>query len=252
MTLRQVSEMPIHRGRRSESGRATVSGATRRAVAGDTPAQGIESLWLDVLQRIAGRAAHELKGALNGASVNLEVVRSRADASEMVAGEAISRYATAAANQLDAVITMSDALLAVARAPREAAAGASTGDDFGQMVRRLVALVAPALRIDEHTLAVVEPFDGVDTSTGPTLLVRALVGAALLDATERWAHTLCRADAEHNRLVIECEGVAASAASFGRDILDAAADAGIQVQVDGSAISMTFRPNTGRTTGMAS
>lgn len=251
MTQRQVSEMAVPRSRRSESGRAAVSGTRRPAAAGGASARGIESLWLDVLQRVAGRAAHELKGALNGASVNLEVVRSRADASEMVAGEAVSRYATAAANQLDAVITMSDALLAAARAPREAAvAGAS--EDLGQVVRRLVALVAPALEIDEHTLAIVEPFEGVDTSGAPALLTRALVGAALLESTERWAHTLCRADAAHNRLLVECEGAAGSAACFDRDMLDAAADAGIQVQVDGSAISITFRPNPGRTTGMPS
>jgi len=232
-----------------------VSGAARSSKRVSTSdgvgASRVESLWLNVLQRLASRAAHELKGALNGASVNLEVVRSRAEASEMVAGEAVGRYATAAASQLDSVITMSDALLAIARAPREVGVTGG-GDDLGQMLRRLVALVAPGLRIDERTLVVVEPFEGVDTSGAPALLVRALVGTALLEASERWAHTLCRADAENNRLVIECEGAAGLAVAFDRELLDAAADAAIQVQMDGSAISMTFRPNAGRTTGMPS
>jgi len=39
----------------------------------------VDVLWLDTLQRICTRAAHELKGALNGVSVNLEVVRSRSE-----------------------------------------------------------------------------------------------------------------------------------------------------------------------------
>src|SRR5437762_998561 len=55
---------------------------------------GADELWLAVQQEICGRAAHEIKGALNGVSVNLEVVRSRAGQGKPA--DAIQRYADAA------------------------------------------------------------------------------------------------------------------------------------------------------------
>jgi hypothetical protein len=41
----------------------------------------VERLWLAALQRAIGRASHDVKDSLNGVSVNLEVIRSRAGAS---------------------------------------------------------------------------------------------------------------------------------------------------------------------------
>ena len=35
-------------------------------------------LWLAMVQRLMGRAAHDVKDSLNGVAVNLEVIRSRA------------------------------------------------------------------------------------------------------------------------------------------------------------------------------
>ena len=35
-------------------------------------------LWLAVVQRLMGRASHDVKDSLNGVAVNLEVIRSRA------------------------------------------------------------------------------------------------------------------------------------------------------------------------------
>src|SRR4249920_2259514 len=78
----------------------------------------MDSLWLETLHRICGRAAHELKGALNGVSVNLEVVRSRSDKPDTPASS-VNKYATAASNQLDGVITMTEAVLSLAREARE-------------------------------------------------------------------------------------------------------------------------------------
>jgi hypothetical protein len=221
--------------------------------AAGSPGRGIEALWLDVLQRITSRAAHELKGALNGASVNLEVVRSRAEGN--TGGmDRVARYATAAATQLDAVIAMSDAVLALARAPRESTAGAP-GEEVATLLRRMVALIAPALRIDERTLMVAEPIGALDTRAVPTMLVRAIVGSALLAATERWQHTRCAVDTVGNRIVVERHesALADEAVSMEQEMLDAAADAGIQVLTDGSAITMTIpRGNAVLGTGLAS
>ena len=57
-------------------------------------------LWLAALQRALDRAAHDVKDALNGVSVNLEVVRSRASRAD-AAASAVAPFADAAAHQLD-------------------------------------------------------------------------------------------------------------------------------------------------------
>src|SRR5205814_1523332 len=100
----------------------------------------VDALWLDTLQRICTRAAHELKGALNGVSVNLEVVRSRSERSSSPASS-VAKFASSATDQLGAVIAMTDALLSLARPSREPV-------DIGAVIRRLDTLVAPAARTD--------------------------------------------------------------------------------------------------------
>ncbi|MBA3891230.1 MAG: hypothetical protein H0X64_11945, partial [Gemmatimonadaceae bacterium] len=77
-----------------------------------------ERLWLETLQLVTARVAHELKGALNGVSVNLDVVRGRSEQPGQPAS-AVAPFAVAAATQLDAVIDMNEALLALGRRPRE-------------------------------------------------------------------------------------------------------------------------------------
>src|SRR5690606_24522219 len=60
--------------------------------------------WLPTLQELAGRTSHEIKNALNGVAVNLEVLRSRL---ERGAGEgdavaaSVAPFARSASEQLD-------------------------------------------------------------------------------------------------------------------------------------------------------
>jgi signal transduction histidine kinase len=77
----------------------------------------LDALWLATLQKLAAHVAHDLKGALNGASVNLEVVRSRSER-ESTTGADVHRYAVNAAEQLAIVIRATGALLALARGTR--------------------------------------------------------------------------------------------------------------------------------------
>ena len=77
-------------------------------------------LWLATLQRAMGRASHDVKDALNGALVNLEVIRSRAAKAETRA-EAVAPFADAAGQQLDRLTTLLEAVLALGRAEREPA-----------------------------------------------------------------------------------------------------------------------------------
>lgn len=83
-------------------------------------AQQIAVLWLATLQRATGRASHDVKDALNGAVVNVEVIRGRAARADTPAA-AVAPFAEAAAQQLDRLTTLLDAVLALGRAEREPA-----------------------------------------------------------------------------------------------------------------------------------
>jgi hypothetical protein len=77
----------------------------------------LDELWLATLQKLAAHVAHDLKGALNSASVNLEVVRSRSER-ESTTGAGVHRYAVNAAEQLTIVIRATGALLSLVRGTR--------------------------------------------------------------------------------------------------------------------------------------
>jgi signal transduction histidine kinase len=79
-----------------------------------TEGEGSSSEWLQALQRLAGRVAHEIKNPLNAVTVNLEVVRSRCERGNVEAA-AVLPFATAAASELERVTRLVDALLALAR-----------------------------------------------------------------------------------------------------------------------------------------
>jgi signal transduction histidine kinase len=79
----------------------------------------VERLWLAALQRAIGRASHDVKDSLNGVSVNLEVIRSRAARPEAPAS-AVSVFAEAAGQQLERLSSLIEALLALGRPERTA------------------------------------------------------------------------------------------------------------------------------------
>jgi hypothetical protein len=78
----------------------------------------VEALWLATLQRAIGRASHDVKDALNGVAVNVEVVRGRAAKAGMAAA-ALAPFADAAAQQLERLTTLVEAVLALGRAERQ-------------------------------------------------------------------------------------------------------------------------------------
>jgi signal transduction histidine kinase len=83
-------------------------------------AVGVDGLWLATLQRALGRASHDVKDALNGVAVNLEVVRGRAAKADARAA-AVAPFADAAAQQLERLTTLIEAVLALGRAERQPA-----------------------------------------------------------------------------------------------------------------------------------
>jgi hypothetical protein len=212
------------------------------AIPSDAPlARSIDELWLDVLQRVCARTAHELKGALNGVAVNLEVVRSRSSRPDAAAAS-VATFASSAADQLDAVVDMSEALLALARAPREPV-------DVCDTVACLTSLLAPSARADGGSLRVELPSRDVAGTTVRTRgnVVRLVIGASLLTALSRKGDIRCKVNAGEEMVVhVECAD-AEGPLELPPDVLAAAATTEITVHSEGHSILLAFPRDATRT-----
>jgi signal transduction histidine kinase len=202
----------------------------------------VDALWLATLNQIAGRAAHELKGALNGVAVNIEVVRSRAEKPD-AAASAVRMFANAAAEQLDSVIVMSEALLLLSRPGRSPV-------DVGRLVRSMGSLLIPAARADGRELQIEGTLEDVGSTSADANVARAVVGCALLAAVDAASRVVVR-DASSDRrssesgsgvgaLRIELAEGASAAPALGADIIAAADAEGIRIAAEPSAIFISF------------
>src|SRR5436190_9950123 len=133
-----------------------------------------EALWLAALQRALGRATHDVKDSLNGVSVNLEVVRSRAARPETPAS-AVAPFAAAAVQQLDRLTGLVDAVLALGRSEREPA-------DVGITLRRLATLCGASNAANDATVVVRDATVGDARTRVPGDVVRLALVSPLLDA----------------------------------------------------------------------
>jgi signal transduction histidine kinase len=193
----------------------------------------VDELWLDVLQQVSARTAHELKGALNGVAVNLEVVRSRSVRADAAAA-AVAPFAASAADQLEAVVGMTEALLRLARPPRESV-------DIIETLDSLASLVAPSARAEGGSLRIEtqrEIGNGAVQARGN--VVRLVIGATILAALSRKGDIRCRVDVGEATVVgiacVDAEGPL----ELPSDVMAAAAAAGIRVQTEGQSISLAF------------
>src|SRR5213075_1153796 len=105
----------------------------------------IDQLWLKTLEEVVNRAAHEVKDSLNGVSLNVEVVRSRAE--RPGAEDGLTAFATAASEQLELLTNRAEAVLFLARPARDPA-------DVALVLRHLAALLIPAAKADGKRLVV--------------------------------------------------------------------------------------------------
>ncbi|HMC56470.1 MAG TPA: hypothetical protein VKH19_14920 [Gemmatimonadaceae bacterium] len=121
----------------------------------------IDTLWLRTLEEVVNRAAHEIKDSLNGVSLNVEVLRSRAGRAGATA-DGLSAFATSAAEQLELLSTRAEAVLFLARPPREPA-------DVALALQHLAALLTPAAKADGKRLLV----DGYGRSTPTSATAQA-------------------------------------------------------------------------------
>jgi hypothetical protein len=203
----------------------------------DERAAEVEVLWLDALQQVAGKAAHEIKGALNGVCVNLEVVRNRAASSAAGPAAGLAPFAEAASEQLDELVAMNEALLALTRRPREVVDVAATAG-------HLLTLLRPVARSDGGSLDVVGlPANGGGATSASGTVVRLVLASALLRALEHGGAT-CRVDAADG-MVIRLECADRSTIELDPRVVQAATAAGIQVEAGSGGLSVAF-PRAGR------
>ena len=209
-------------------------GAPNASRSSSSSTKSVDELWLDVLQQVSARTAHELKGALNGVSVNLEVVRSRSTRADAAAA-AVAPFAASAADQLDAVVDMTEALLRLARPPREPV-------DIGDTIDCLTSLLAPSARAEGGSLRVEAPSRELAAlAVRPHgNVARLLIGATLLAALSRKGDIRCRVDVGEETVVgVECAD-AEGPIELPTDVLAAAAEADIRVHCEGQSISLAF------------
>ena len=193
---------------------------------------GAELLWLETLHQVTARAAHELKGALNGVSVNLEVVRGRAAQSDQPAA-AVARFAESAATQLDVVIEMNEALLALARRPRDPV-------DVAAVLRHLGALLVPAAQAVGTTVELSSVADGMPTGTVVGAVhVRTVLARVMLAMVERGGggRVVLESDTDGVRLVVT---PSAGALEIDARTAACARDGGITIDEGDSVLTLTL------------
>lgn len=195
----------------------------------------LDALWLGTLHRICTRAAHDVKGALNGVAVNLEVVRSRSEKPDVPAA-AVHQYATRAASQFNAVIAMSEALLGLSRLAPEPV-------EIARVVRSVGALLAPVSNSGGPPLELSGSFDEIGTTTAPASAVRAAIGGCLLPAFETREHVRCVADTgdgNPRRTSIRVETPDGVPGAVDGELMAAVERAGIRIRVEPGAVVISF------------
>ncbi|GAC1516074.1 MAG: hypothetical protein NVS1B4_09260 [Gemmatimonadaceae bacterium] len=189
-----------------------------------------ERLWLATLQGITARATHELRNAMNGAVVNLEVVRSRAGRGT-APSESIGPFAEAAAGQFAATVGIVEALVALARPAHDPL-------DVADFVTRLAAVLGPGIRTAGGRLAIDVPRDAVAITTAPCDLVRAVIGASVLAAADGGPTLSCQVTAGSSVTIRihRPDGLPASR----DDIRAAALLAGVAAQLTGDTLTLSL------------
>lgn len=193
----------------------------------------VEELWLTMLGQIVGRAAHEVKGALNGVSVNLEVVRLRSGRPDAPAA-AVSTFAQTAAGQLDSLTAMTEALLALGRPPRPPV-------ELATVLRNLGALLVPAAKAEGVALDVPGRLEQAHPLAVPGAVARLLLGAALLACIEeRRDAAVAVSDGSPDTIAVSVRPTDGRGLELGDRMAAVATEAGVVVGAGDAGITLTF------------
>jgi hypothetical protein len=192
-------------------------------------------LWLAALQRALGRAAHDVKDALNGVSVNLEVVRSRAGRADAHAS-AVAPFADAAAQQLERLTALLDVVLALGRSERVPV-------DVSVALRRVAALCSASSAASDATVVVRDRHDGDARTSVAADAVRLALAAPLLDAVVGARAVLpggveCELTGEPDSLVVRLR--TGRPVAIAPDVAEAIRLAGVRWTEDAAELSLFF------------
>jgi signal transduction histidine kinase len=192
----------------------------------------VDRLWLAAQQRLAEGVAHELRNALNGVAVNLEVVRSRA-AREGTTGAALGGFASSAAEQLEQVIALTEALVVLGRPARQPAV-------VGRLADTVVALLRPPVLAGGGTLDLV--VEGEGSTRVAADAARLLVAAALLAAVDAGKELRCRVrpGSGPGGSELAIEGRFAGPPRLAPEVERLAGSLDVAVRGDPSGITLTF------------
>ena len=188
----------------------------------------LSALWLATLQRITDRVAHDIRNALNGVAVNVEVVRSRASRG----GDAstIAPFAVAASGQVEILSGQVDALVSILRP-------AATPIDLGALLGRLVTLLRAGA--GKGTIELELPVESVAVLSGAGGDATGLaLGSILLAALDRGGRTTCRLATDDVPTVYISSD--AGPVVVPADIADALTRAGILLIPSPDGIAVTF------------
>jgi hypothetical protein len=190
----------------------------------------LSALWRTTLQGLADRTAHDIRNALNGVAVNLEVVRSRSARGSD--GSLVAPFAASAAAELERVTAQADALVGLVRSAGERA-------DVGVLLARFGAFLrGPG---DPPRLTVDLPSDSGRAETAVSDAARVALGTALLRAIDREGTISCRLRTEPAPTVyIECG--AGGPLSLADDVAAAVQSAGITLAPTANGIAISFPP----------
>jgi hypothetical protein len=186
--------------------------------------------WLDALQRIGRLATHEVRGTLNGMSLNVDVLRTRS--AKRGSAASLAPFAENVAAQLDALISMTEGLVALVRPVHEPA-------DVGAVVAQLVAVLAPA--VTEGGSLRVQRAEGIDdtTTTVSGDVVRLTIASVLLAAVEQGGKVQCRLARTAEELLLTVARTGAPVEVEG-DVAMAAAEAGLRIDRRPEGLTLTF------------
>lgn len=195
------------------------------------PRPSVAELWLRTLERVAGRAAHEVRSVMNGVAVNLEVVRLRSGRPDAPAS-AVASFAQTAGEQFERLTGMTEALLGLARPARPPI-------DLGAILAQYSALLVPAARAEGVTLEVQARLSDSAPLAVAGDVARMVLGAALLAAIDGRRDAACTVELAETADVRIVTGDTA-ALELPPEVVAAATDVGVAVRQDGQRLTISF------------
>ena len=190
----------------------------------------IDRLWLRTLEEVVNRAAHEVKDSLNGVSLNLEVIRSRSSG-PVADGQGLATFATAATEQLEQLSARTEAVLFLARPPREPA-------DVAVTLKHLACLLVPTAKSDGRSLTV-DGYEEAAPTAARGQATRLALAAGLLMLTKEGGDSRCHLDSS-SETVVRFSHESAGTCSLDSTVAKAIAEHSISSVRSGSDLILRF------------